>query len=63
MTHQDKLEKAVAYLRSRNKYIVDATCDFTPTKTVQTDVAETIRVYRTEVEKQPAIKLVEKKRK
>lgn len=63
MTNTEKLEKAIAYLRSRDKYIVDATCNFTPTKTVQTDVAETIRIYHQEVNKQPVIKLVEKKKK
>lgn len=60
-TTNTKLEAAIAYLRSRNKYIMDRKCKFTPTRAVMTDVAETIRHYRLEVEKQPAVKLVKKK--
>lgn len=60
-TTDTKLEAAIAYLRSRNKYIMDREHKFTPTRAVMTDVAETIRQYRLEVEKQPAVKLVKKK--
>lgn len=59
---QDKLDEAIAYLRGRKKYTVDRGCKFVPTKAVQTDVAETIRQYRISVEKNPAVKLVEKRR-
>jgi hypothetical protein len=60
---QDKLNEAVAYLRSRKKYIVDPGCKFVPTKPVQTDVAETIRKYRMEVEQMPSVQLVKGKKK
>ena len=42
-TMNEKLEAAIAYLRSRKKYIADVGCKFAPTKPVTTDVAETIR--------------------
>lgn len=58
---QDKLNEAVAYLRSRKKYIVDSGCEFVPTKAVQNDVAETIRKYRQEVENVSPVQLVKKK--
>jgi hypothetical protein len=45
----DKLEAAITYLRGRNKYVTDAGCNFVPTM-VQTDVGETVRTYRREVE-------------
>lgn len=61
--HTEKLEAAIAYLRSRKKYLADVGCKFIPTKPVTTDVTETIRKYRMEVEQQPVVKLVEKKRK
>lgn len=57
-----KLEESIKYLRSRNKYVSDVGCKFVPTKPVTTDVAETIRRYRLEVEKQPAVKLVGRKK-
>lgn len=60
-TTNTKLEAAIAYLRSRNRYIMDRKCAFTPTRAVMTDITETIRQYRLEVEKQPAVKLVKKK--
>ena len=60
---QDKLNEAVAYLRSRNKYIVDCGCKFVPTKPVQTDVAETMRRYRQEVEQVSPVQLVKGKKK
>jgi hypothetical protein len=62
-THQEKLSDAIEYLKKRNKYIIDPMCCFMPTKPVQTDVRETILKYREEVEAQPKIKLVERKRK
>lgn len=58
----DKLEDAKAYLRSRKKYIVDPGCKFVPTKAVQTDVAETIRKYRQDVDQVPSVKLVKGKK-
>lgn len=60
---QDKRDEAIAYLRSRKKYIVDPGCKFVPTKPVQTDVAETIRMYRMEVEKIEPVRLVKGKKK
>ena len=60
--YEEKLESAIKYLRSRNKYISDVGCKFSQTKPVTTDVAETIRRYRLEVEKQPAVKRVGRKK-
>lgn len=60
-TTNEKLEAAIAYLRSRNKYIIDLGCKFKPTDAANTDIAETVRQYRLDVEKQPAVKLVKKK--
>ena len=60
---QDKLNEAVAYLRSRKKYIVDPGCKFIPTNAAHTDVAETIRKYRMEVEQVPSVQLVKGKKK
>jgi len=60
---QDKLDEAIAYLRSRNKYIIDVGCSFVPTKPVLTDVAETIRKYRMEVEKVAPVQLIKGKKK
>ena len=59
---QDKLYEAIAYLRSRRKYVVDQGCKFIPTKAVMTDVAETIRRYRQEVELVSPVQLVKKKK-
>jgi hypothetical protein len=59
----DKLNDAVAYLRSRNKYILDPGCTFVPTKPVLTNVYETIRKYRQEVEQVPSVQLVKGKKK
>ena len=59
----DKLDEAIAYLRSRNKYIIDQGCNFIPTKAVQTDVSETIRAYRAEVEKVPPMTVVRGRKK
>lgn len=55
-----KLDAAVAYLRGRKKYITDIGCKFVPTDSANTDIAETVRQYRLEVEKQPSVKLVKK---
>lgn len=62
MSNQAKLDAAIAYLRSRKKYLADVGCKFVPTKPVTTDVAETIRKYRVDVEQQPAVKLVGKRK-
>lgn len=59
----DKLEAAVAYLRGRKKYIVDPKCKFTPTDAAHTNVAETVRLYRIEVEQVAPVRLVKEKRK
>jgi hypothetical protein len=58
---QDKKEEAIAYLRSRQKYLLDQRQDFVPTSAVETDVAETMRRYR--LEAVPFINLVGKNRK
>ena len=60
---QDKLEAAIAYLRGRKKYIVDSGCKFVPTSAAHTDVAETIRKYRMEVENVAPVQLVKGKKK
>ena len=59
---QDKLEAAIAYLRGRKKYSVDPGCKFIPTNAAHTDVAETIRKYRQEVELVAPVQLVKKKK-
>jgi hypothetical protein len=59
---QGKLDEAIAYLRSRDRYIIDPGCKFIPTNAAQTDVAETIRKYRQEVEQVPSVQLVKKKK-
>ena len=59
----DRLNDAVAYLRSRNKYIVDPGCKFIPTSAAHTDIAETIRKYRMEVEQVSPVRLVKGKKK
>jgi hypothetical protein len=41
----DKLEAAIAYLRSRNIYVVDANNKFVPTPVAHTDVSATMRRY------------------
>ena len=62
LTMNEKLEAAITYLRSRNKYTTDKGCNFVPTKSVQTDVVETMRTYRREVEEIKPISLVKKNR-
>jgi len=47
------LEKAILYLRSRGKYLVDKTCAFKPTDSAATNVAQTVANYRRDVMKQP----------
>jgi hypothetical protein len=37
-----KRAAAIAYLRSRNKYIVDEGCNFRPTRSTHTDVRRTM---------------------
>jgi hypothetical protein len=37
-----KRAAAIAYLRSRGKYIIDENCNFMPTNTANTDVQRTI---------------------
>jgi hypothetical protein len=32
---EQKLSNAIAYLRSRNKYLIDATCTFKPTRAAE----------------------------
>jgi len=59
---QDKRDEAVAYLRSRKKYSVDPGCKFVPTSAAHTDVAETIRQYRMEVEDVSPVQLVKGKK-
>jgi hypothetical protein len=59
---QDKLDEAIAYLRSRNKYIIDQGCNFIPTKAVQTDITKTVEAYRQEVLEEPSVRLVKGKK-
>jgi hypothetical protein len=51
--NEQKLEEAIAYLRSRGKYVVDKTCAFRPTDSSATNVAQTVANYRREVMKTP----------
>jgi hypothetical protein len=37
-----KLNEAIEYLRSKNKYILDPKCKFKPTSSAHTNVRETI---------------------
>ena len=54
----DKLESAIAYLRSRNIYILDRGHSFVPTNSAKTVVAATIRRYKQQVLGVPAVKQV-----
>ena len=45
----EKLEAAIAYLRERNIYVVDAGNKYVPTPTASTDVAATMRRYEIQV--------------
>ena len=47
-THQEKLAAAIAYLRSRNRYLLDG-CKWVPTPSGATDVKKTIANYRNEL--------------
>jgi len=60
---QDKLDEAIAYLRSRKKYIVDPGCKFTPTSAAHTDITKTVEAYRQEVLEEPSVRLVKSKKK
>jgi hypothetical protein len=44
-THQEKLAAAIAFLRSRNRYLLDG-CKWVPTTADKTDVRQTIADYR-----------------
>lgn len=57
----EKLVKAIAYLRERKKYILDVGCKFSPTSAAHTDIIKTIEAYRQEVLAEPKIKVVKKK--
>lgn len=59
---ESKREAAVKYLRGRGKYIVDSNCKFKPTNASQTDIANTIEQYRKDVLEEPAIQLVNTKK-
>ena len=56
----EKLDAAIAYLRSRNIYIMDRGHSFVPTNAAKTDVSQTIRRYKQQVQGVPAIKQVRK---
>lgn len=43
-----KRARAIAYLRSRGKYIVDADCNFRPTSAADTDIRRTWRRWAAE---------------
>jgi hypothetical protein len=44
-TNEEKVAAAIAYLRSRGKYLLDG-CTWVPTPAGQTDVRQTIAQYR-----------------
>ena len=46
--HKQKLKLAIAYLRSRNKYLLDG-CKWVPTNSGNTNVAATMAAYREEM--------------
>ena len=46
MLNQDRVNKAIEYLRARNKYIVDTSNTFKPTRAAATDVKATWDTYR-----------------
>lgn len=46
MLNQDRVNKAIEYLRARNKYIVDTSNTFKPTCAAATDVKATWDTYR-----------------
>ena len=47
-THQEKLAAAIAFLLSRNRYLLDG-CKWVPTPSEGTDVKKTIANYRHEL--------------
>jgi hypothetical protein len=49
MSNEEKLKKAIDYLRERNKYILDEGNTFVPTSFVDTDTARLIQCYRHQV--------------
>jgi hypothetical protein len=59
----EKLVKAIVYLRERKKYIIDPGCRFRPTSATHTDIAKTIEAYRQEVLEEPAVRLIKGKKK
>jgi len=59
----EKLEAAIAYLRSRKKYIIDPGCKFRPSSATHTDITKTIETYRQEVLEEPPVRLVKGKKK
>jgi len=44
-SNEEKVKDAIAYLRSRDKYLLDG-CKWVPTPAEQTDVKKTIAEYR-----------------
>lgn len=44
-TNEEKVREAIAYLRSRDKYLLDG-CKWVPTTAEKTDVRKTIAAYR-----------------
>ena len=44
-TNDEKVREAIAYLRSRDKYLLDG-CAWVPTPPDKTDVRQTIKDYR-----------------
>jgi hypothetical protein len=58
MAMNEKLEKAVQYLRDRKKYITDPKCKFRPTSSAHTDITKTVEAYRQEVLLEPKVKVV-----
>ncbi len=57
----EKLAKAIEYLRTRKKYIIDIGCKFVPTDATHTNIAKTVEAYKQEVMEEPKIKMVRKK--
>lgn len=45
-----KLNQAIDYLRSKNKYIVDVGCKFKPTLSINTDIKKTIKINKSATE-------------
>jgi hypothetical protein len=48
LTPDEKVAAAIAYLRSRNKYLLDR-CKWVPTGSSNTNVAATMAAYREEM--------------